>query len=136
MKFYSMTAVEEDQESLQEEYKAAQEVGKLRLGTERLFVRSMRKVYYIPYKNIYRYFRRVMLVPAKLCCGKGNLSEEYLVICCADDQELTQIPLPSSHAAKALMDRMEKLVPDAIVGAPEKALSSETEQANEQESAG
>lgn len=128
MKFYPLNTAEENAESLQTEYKSAQEIGKLRLGTTRLYFRSARKVYYIPYTDIYRYFRRVMLVPAKLCCGKGDLAIEHLVICDAD-KELAQIQLPGSHAAKVLMERMSKLAPDAIVGRPDS--TSEETQAGE-----
>lgn len=116
MQFYPLTISEENSESLQTEYKGAQEIGKLRLGERRLYFRSARKIFYIPYTDIHRYFRRVMLVPAKLCCGKGDLSVEHFVICDDDDRELAQIQLPGSHAAKVLMDRMSKLAPDAIVG--------------------
>lgn len=116
MKFNPLTTSEENMESLQTDYKDAQEIGKLRFGAERLYFRSARKIFYIPYTDIHRYFRRVMLVPAKLCCGKGNLAIEHLVICNDDDHELAQIQLPGSHAAKVLMERMSKLAPDAIVG--------------------
>lgn len=117
MKFYSLTSEEENAENLQSEYKDAQEIGKIHLGTERLYFRSARKIYYIRYTNIYRYFRRVMLVPAKLCCGKGDFAIEHLVICDID-RELAQIQLPGSRAAKVLMERMSSLAPDAIVGMP------------------
>lgn len=117
MKFCALTVTEENMEILQTEYKSAQEIGKLRLGTERLYFRSARKIYYIRYTDIHRYFRRVMLVPAKLCCGKGDFAIEHLVICDAD-KELAQIQLPGSRAAKVLMERMSSLAPDAIVGMP------------------
>ena len=126
MKFYPLKAVEANTESLQTEYKSAREIGKLRLGEERLYFRSARKVFYIPYTDIHRYFRRVMLVPAKLCCGKGDLAVEHFVICDADS-ELAQIQLPGSHAAKVLMERMSELAPDAIVGTPPKASDGETQ---------
>lgn len=117
MKFCALTVAEENTDSLQTEYKNAQEIGKLRLGTERLYFRSARKIYYIRYTDIHRYFRRVMLVPAKLCCGKGDFAIEHLVICDAD-KELAQIQLPGSRAAKVLMERMSSLAPDAMVGMP------------------
>ena len=117
MKFYSLTSTEENAENLQSEYKTAQEIGKLRLGTKHFYFLSARKIFYIPYNEIHRYFRRVMLVPAKLCCGKGDFAIEHLVIC-NSDHELAQIQLPGSHAAKVLMERMSSLAPDAIVGMP------------------
>ena len=115
MKFYPLTSTEENAEDLQVEYKTAQEIGKLRLGTKHFYFRSARKIFYIPYNEIYRYFRRVMLVPAKLCCGKGDFAIEHLVIC-DTDHELAQIQLPGSHAAKVLMERLSSLAPDAVVG--------------------
>ncbi len=117
MKYCALTSTEENTETLQAEYRAAQEIGKLRLGTERLYFRSARRVFYIPYTEIYRYFRRVMLVPAKLCCGKGDLAVEHLVICDAE-KELAQIELPGSHAAKVVMERLPGLAPAALVGTP------------------
>lgn len=124
MKFYSLTSTEENTESLQAEYKTAQEIGKLRLGTEKLYFRSARKIFYIPYNEIHRYFRRVMLVPAKLCCGKGDFAVEHLVIC-DTDRELAQIQLPGSRAAKILMERLSSLAPYAIVGMPADASEEE-----------
>lgn len=124
MKFFSLTATEENPEDLQAEYKDAQEIGKLRLGLRRLYFRSARKIFYIPYTEIHRYFRRVMLVPAKLCCGRGDLAIEHLVICDAE-RELAQIQLPGSHAAKVLMERMSALAPDAIAGMPANAPGTE-----------
>lgn len=124
MRFYPLKTVEANTDSLQTEYKSAREIGKLRLGVERLYFRSARKIFYIPYNDIHRYFRRVMLVPAKLCCGKGDLAIEHFVICDTDN-ELAQIQIPGSHAAKVLMERMGELAPDAIVGAPPKASDEE-----------
>ena len=115
MKFYPLKTAEENTDSLQAEYKCAREIGKLRLGTARLYFRSARKVYYIPYTEIHRYFRRVMLVPAKLCCGKGDFAIEHLVIC-DTDSELAQIQLPGSRAVTVLMEQMSRLAPNAIVG--------------------
>ena len=115
MKFFSLSAAAKETEGLQEEYKAGREIGKIHLGETYFFFRSMRKVFYIPYTEIRRYFRRVMLVPAKLCCGKGEFQIEHLVIC-GDTGELAQIELPGTQAAKTLMECMRELAPDAISG--------------------
>lgn len=126
MKFYPLTDTTDNIDTLQAEYKDAQEIGKLRLGTGRLYFRSARKIYYIPYTEIYRYFRRVMLVPAKLCCGKGDFAVEHLVIC-DTEKELAQIQIPGAHAAKVLMERMSMLAPNAIVGKPDGPSDEETQ---------
>lgn len=124
MKFHPLKTIEVNTESLETEYKSAREIGKLRLGAERFYFRSARKIFYIPYTDIHRYFRRVMLVPAKLCCGKGNLAVEYFVVC-DTDSELAQIQLPGSHAAKVLMEQMSELAPNALAGTPSKASDEE-----------
>ena len=115
MKFESLTSPAADASALQEEYKCAREIGKLRLGQQHLYVRSGLKCYYLPYSDIRRYFRRVMRVPAKMCCGKGDFEIENLVIC-GDGGELAQIQLPGVKAAKAVMESLAELAPNAAVG--------------------
>ena len=132
MKYCALTSTEENTEALRAEYKTAQEIGRIRLGGRHFYFRSARRVFYIPYTEIHRYFRRVMLVPAKLCCGRGDLAVEHLVVCDAD-RELAQIELPGSHAAKVLMERLRDLAPGALVGMPsrEQDGSGREEQAND-----
>lgn len=112
MKFYAMTEQTTDQTELVSEYKGAREIGVLRLGENILFFRKMRKVYYIPYSVITRCFRRVLLVPAKMCCGKGDLPVEYLVVC-TEQGELAQIQLPGTRAAKIMMEDLKTRIPHA-----------------------
>ncbi len=112
MKFYPLKESEENQESLAAEYGEAREIGVVRLGEAHLYFKKGRKVYYISYSGIRRAFRRVMLVPAKLCCGKGDLQVEHLVIC-SETEELAQIGLPGTRAAKGLMEELKKRIPDA-----------------------
>ena len=115
MKFESLTSPAADTSALQEEYKQAREIGKLRLGRQHLYFRTGLKSYYLPYQDITRYFRRVMQVPAKLCCGKGDFEIENLVIC-GERGELAQIQLPGVKAAKAVMECLAELAPNAAVG--------------------
>ena len=118
MKFYPMTASEAEESELNKEYKTAREIGKVKMGELRLFVKSGLKTYYIPYHDVRRLFRRVMAVPAKLCCGKGDFEIENLVICGADDKELAQIQLPGKKAAQILMEELKQRVPEAEFGRP------------------
>lgn len=118
MKFHPLTTVVNDTASLESEYKAAREIGAIRLGELRLYFRNKRKIYYIPYKDVRRCFRRVLLIPARMCCGKGDFELENLVIC-GEEGELAQIQLPGSRAAVALMEELERLIPEAEFGRPE-----------------
>lgn len=113
MKFYSLEQVEAvDKQNMAQDYKTGREIGIVRLGPETLYFRHRRRIYYVPYADIRRCFRRVMLVPAKLCCGRGNLEVEHLVIC-TDRGEAAQIQLPGAKAGKILMEELKKRLPDA-----------------------
>ena len=117
MKFEALTSPAGDMAALQAEYKQARQIGKLYLGAQHLFFRVGLKAFFIAYGDIRRYFRRVMLVPAKLCCGKGDFEIEHLVIC-GDDGELAQIQLPGAKAGKVVMEELARLAPGAAVGRP------------------
>ena len=127
MKFYPLDTVtaQVGEEGLNSEYKTAREIGKVKMGELRLFVKSGLKTYYIPYHDIRRMFRRVLAVPAKLCCGKGDFEIENLVICGADDKELAQIQLPGKKAAQILMEELKQRVPEAEFGRPAPANAQE-----------
>ena len=109
MKFYSLTTADTDVTSLKQEYKSARETGIIRLGESCLFFCKRFKVYYITYKEITRVFRRVMTVPAN---GRGEFAIEHLVIF-AGEVEVAQIQMPGTNAAKALMDELKQVVPEA-----------------------
>lgn len=113
MKFYSLEQGQNaEKQDMEQDYKEGREIGIIRLGKEHLYFRRLRKVYYIPYADIRRCFRRVMLVPARLCCGRGNLEVENLVIC-TDKGEAAQIQLPGAKAGKVLLEELKKRLPDA-----------------------
>lgn len=113
MRFYSLEGTAQVyQRDMEQDYKESREIGIVRLGKEHLYFRRMRKVYYVPYADIRRCFRRVMLVPAKLCCGKGNLEVENLVIC-TDSGEAAQLQLPGAKAGKILLEELKMRLPDA-----------------------
>ena len=101
------------------EYKAARRFGVVRTGEQYLFFRSGLKTFAVPYERITRCFRRVMLVPLKLCCGKGEMAVEHLVIH-TGDTELAQIQLPGTREAKLLMEELKKKIPGAEFTCPDK----------------
>ena len=116
MKFYAV-ASEMAPEVLMAGYKEGREIGKARLGGKCLYFRDRLKVYYIPYEDITRVFRRVLLIPAKMCCGKGDFEVENIVIC-TEKGEAAQIQLPGERAGKIMLEELSRLVPHAEVGKP------------------
>ena len=116
MKFYSLNK-DSDRPDLSEEYAASRRIGSLGIGTEHLFFRLRLKTFFIPYTDIKRCYRRVLLVPARMCCGRGELQMENLVLH-NDEGEFAQIPLPDTRAAKEVMRQLETRIPGAVFSAP------------------
>ena len=117
MKYYPLTA-ELEECILDAEYKAGREIGAVTLGEPCLFFKVKRKVSYVPYADITRAFRRVPQVGMKMCCGKGTLEVENLVICGAEDKELAMIQLPGARAGVIMLEELEKKVPGIQIGKP------------------
>lgn len=115
MKYYPLTTAGINDAVLQNEYAAGRAIGNVHLGNETLFFKEKRKIYYVPYTDITRCFRRVMLVQTKMCCGKGNLEVENLVIC-GESGELAQIQLPGERAGRILLEEIAKLAPHVQIG--------------------
>lgn len=122
MRFYPLTesSAPEDASALASEYRAAREIGRVRLGELRLYFRAGLKTYYIPYRDVRRCFRRVQLIPAKMGRGRGEFQLENLVIC-GDKGELAQVQLPGEQVGKALLDELQKRIPEAEFGKPAQA---------------
>ena len=117
MKFNPLTATVAADAALNAEYNAGRAIGNVQLGAQYLFFKVKRKIYYIPYGEITRVFRRVQLVQTKMCCGKGNLELENLVIC-GEAGELAQVQLPGARAGKILLEEIPKKAPHVQIGKP------------------
>lgn len=120
MKFYPLTGEGAPGTELKEEYESARAIGGVRIGARRLYLRQGRRVGHIPYADIRRCYRRVLVVPMRMCCGKGDLELENLVVE-GDGGELATVRLPGGRAAKALMEELGKKLPEAALRCPKKA---------------
>ena len=101
------------------EWEAAHEIGSLRIGSSHLFFKKRLTVYYISYDLITRLYRRVEMVGMKMCCGKGNMAFESLVIC-EGETELAVVHLPGTKAAKLAMEELKEKAPHASFVCPKK----------------
>lgn len=117
MKFNPITTTVAE-EILAAEYKEGREIGNVTLGETCIFFKVRLKVSYIPYTDIRRAFRRVQLVQTKMCCGKGDLQVENLVVCGDNDEELIQIQLPGARAGVIMLEELEKKGPHIQIGKP------------------
>ena len=118
MKFYPLVSAAAD-EKLAAEYKEGRKIGSVTLGETCLFFKVKLKVNYIPYADIFRAFRRVQLVQTKMCCGKGDLEIENIVLCGKDDTELVQIQLPGSRAGVIMLEELASRGSHIQIGKPE-----------------
>ena len=125
MKFYradTKTAYEPDN-ALDAQYRAARQIGALRIGDDCLFFRAGLKTFCVPYREIRKCFRRIVAVPAKMCCGSGNFEIEHLVI--SDGvTEVAQIQLPGKRAAVEVIRVLKEKMPDTDFSAPGKAANA------------
>ena len=97
------------------QYASARIIGSVRIADDVLFARSGLRTYYSPYTEIRNCFRRVIGVPMKMCCGKGEMAVEKLVIS-DGTAELAEIPLPGTRAALEVMKILEEKMPDCEFG--------------------
>lgn len=124
MKFYPLTGESAPGTELKAEYENARAIGSVRIGAQRLYLRQGRKIGHISYADIRRCYRRVLVVPMRMCCGKGDMELENLVVE-GDEGELATVRLPGGRAAKAVMEELGKKLPEAYLGCPKKAAASE-----------
>lgn len=118
MNFYPLLETEKQTDGLDGEYRDAREIGKIKMGELHLFFKRGLKTYFIAYHDVRRLFRRIEAVPLQMCCGRGTLEIENLVVCGENDQELAQIQLPGKKAAQILMKELQERVPEAQFGCP------------------
>lgn len=111
--------------ALAAEYRRAEKADVLRLGERHLFFRRGMRVYYIPYGDIQRCFRRVLLVPVKAPRRSVELKVENLVICDAE-KELAMVQLRAPREAAPLLERLKKLAPHAAFTKPDPQESPDT----------
>lgn len=119
MRFTPLAASDADNAALTSEYKAAREIGPVRLGELHLFLRAGLKKYVIAYRDVRRCFRRVQLVNARMRGGQP-LQIENLVVC-GDAGELMQVQLPGSQAAVGLLEELRERIPEAEFAKPDAA---------------
>lgn len=123
MRFYPLAGGDAPEAGLKEEYEGARDIGGIRFGAERLYVRQGLRIGHIPYADIRRCYRRVQMVPMRMCCGRGDVAFENLVVE-GSQGELAEVRLPDGRAAKAVMEELGKKLPEEHLGCPPKAAAA------------
>lgn len=114
MKYISLTE-EVSQDCIEKDLSKAHSIGKVYLGNEILFYKKGFKYFYIPLSNVYRAFRRIKAVSTSLCCGKGEIQLQFLVLCSKKD-ELAEFDLPDERSAIKLLEELQQKAPKIKIG--------------------
>ena len=80
MKFICLGRMQEDQDSLRKQYKAAEQRGEIRLGERNLFYRYFIRIRYVSYEEIVRAYMREESGES----GEFLLKEFYLMLVTSD----------------------------------------------------
>lgn len=125
MRFIPLIPSDVSSDTLIKEYKDKEdkEVANVKLSTDYLFFKTGFRTYFIAYSDIHRFFRRVMMVAAKIGCCSGEMPVDYVVLCDKDDRELAQIQMPGERAAKGVMEELKVRLPHAKLGKPKETVS-------------
>lgn len=116
MKFHPITQ-EITPSLLKDDFNASHQIGIVYLGNKFLFFKKGLKCFYVPFGDLTYAFRRVLLVPAKMCCASGNLEVEYLVLH-TKDGEVAQLSIPGKKAAVLLLDELKQKSPSTKFECP------------------
>ena len=135
MAYYSLTDTVLDNAYLDADKKGARQIGVIKLGKECFHFRAKLKNYYIPYSELKNCFRRVMNIPAKMCCGNGNFRLVNLVLS-DGEKELAVIQLPGERAAVELMKDLKERCPNTDFNVPAALRSDAPIEASEEMACG
>lgn len=84
MRFRSLGQTQLDQLQLEESYALAQSGGRVKVGADCLFFPAFAAVEYLPYQDGRRIWLRQEEVTARLCCGRANFDQFFLMVEAAD----------------------------------------------------
>ncbi len=112
--------------TLAEEFRSGHSIGAITVGTENIFIKRGIKLYFMPYADTDRIFRRVRSLHANICCGDGDIEVEYLVVM-HKGKEIAEITLPDRKSAKMLMEELKAAAPETDFTAPAAAPANESE---------
>lgn len=115
MKFIPISENTAEEVLLKSEYKQSRKIGRVGLGETIFFFKNKMRINYIPIQNIYRAFRRVKCIPVRICCGKGELQLDNIVLC-SKQAELVEIDLPNEKSTTAILEYLQEKNPNVKIG--------------------
>ena len=100
---------------LKEDFGAARDLGKVRLGHLGIYFTRFAKTDYLPYEQVSRIWLRQEEINAQLCCGRAGFDQFYLV---AQDKssQIHQGQLLNLALGKQALAELARLQPDIPQG--------------------
>jgi len=104
-----------DEAALQSEYTAARNLGKVRLGEAHLFFSKFSGTSYLSYSQIRHAWIRIEEVNARLCCGRANFDQIFLMV---EDNEgsIRRADMKSREQAQNALTAISQRNPSAEIG--------------------
>ena len=115
MKFINLLPEVFDSALLKADFKQSEKKGRVRIGESVLYFKSGLKIFYVPYKEIYRVFRRIKAVPARISRTRSEIRLEFLVLC-SKKEEIAEIDLSDESVSNAIIGEIQKRNPDVKIG--------------------
>lgn len=97
------------------DYAQAQNMGKVHLGEQCLFLRRVSGTGYLSYGQIVRAWLRQEEVKARMCCATANFDQFYVVLACSDGQE-RRGQVIGKEAGRSCLDHIAAKNPDVKIG--------------------
>ena len=105
------------EEALAAEFRAARDLGKVRIGESGVFFTRLSGTAFLPWEAVERVWLRQEEVNARLCCGTANFDQFYLMVLGTDGRERKGQVL-SKELGREALDRIGRLAPDLPLGKP------------------
>lgn len=102
-------------EELSAEADAARTVGKVKLGEQVALFSRFAGGSYMPYSEMVNAYVRQEEVNAKLCCGRANFDQFFLMIM-GSDGTLRKHQIPDMDAGKLALEHIAKKNPNCVIG--------------------
>ena len=98
-----------------QDYAQAQNMGKVHLGEQYLYLRRFSGTSYLSYSQILRAWLRQEEVKARMCCATANFDQFFVVMACADGRERRGQVIDKETGQRCL-DRIAAKNPDVKIG--------------------
>ena len=115
MKYKPEFPVTLTEQELERDLSQATKVGKVRLGERFLFFSRFAGGSYMPYSEVVHAYLRQEEVNAKLCCGRANFDQFYLMLM-GSDGALRKHQVTDKEKGKLALEHIARRNPDCLIG--------------------